>query len=97
MKYETMISLLFGTSVFLTLIFKDYSFLVIPSIGIPIILAYLGRRENLFAKSPLFDRDTVTIVLLIIAIVIVFNLFTDPRLGLLSLGLFIPVIFSLKE
>ncbi|HII60311.1 hypothetical protein [Pyrococcus horikoshii] len=93
-EYLTVI--VFGIGITLTLIFKNYDFLIIPSLGIPIILGYLGRKENILAKSQIFERDTILMIALIAFIVVILNYMIDPRIGLLVLGLIMPIIFAIK-
>ncbi|ASJ16908.1 hypothetical protein A3L04_07400 [Thermococcus chitonophagus] len=96
MKRDILIGVVFLLGILLTLTFKDFTFLIIPSIGIPASLAYLERHKNILAKSNLLERDTLMIIGIITLVTIAFNFMIDPRFGLLMLGTVVPLIAGLK-
>ncbi|WP_048146702.1 hypothetical protein [Pyrococcus abyssi] len=96
MKHEHVVLMLFILGLVLTVIFKDYSFFAIPSLGIPALLTYIGRRENILSKSPLFDLDTLLILGIAVCAVLLFEIFTDPRIGLLIMGLLAPIFMTIR-
>ncbi|MFA4668922.1 hypothetical protein [Pyrococcus kukulkanii] len=97
MNRDLLVGGIFLIGVSLTLAFKDFTFLAIPSIGIPVTLAYLERYKNILAKSHLFEKDTLVMIGIISVVTVTFNFIVDPRIGLLLLGTGIPMIAGLKE
>ncbi|AFK22853.1 hypothetical protein [Pyrococcus sp. ST04] len=97
MRKETIVGVLFTLGVSLTILFRDYIFLVLPSFGIPIALAYIERKKNILSHSKLFDKDTLLIIGAIVGVTILFNYIADPRLGLLLLGIIAPVAVAMNS
>ncbi|MFA4645687.1 hypothetical protein P8X24_00160 [Pyrococcus kukulkanii] len=96
MNRDLLVGGIFLTGILLTLALKDFTFLIIPSVGIPISLAYLGRYKNILVKSHLFEKDTLAMIVIISAITIAFNFIIDPRIVLLLLGTATPMIAGFK-
>ncbi|AEH24845.1 hypothetical protein [Pyrococcus yayanosii] len=78
----------------MTIILKTFLGLVVPAVGIPAYLAYSARYQNILAKSRLVDLDLFIMIGVIIIVVLAFETFSDPRLGLILLSLLLPLLFA---
>ncbi|GAB6103087.1 hypothetical protein JCM16138_23100 [Thermococcus atlanticus] len=97
MKEEHVIGLILILSLVVSLAAKTYLGIAIAAIGIPLYLAYVSREQNIMASSRLFDKDLFMMIGIMIIIILVFSLFSDPRVGIILLAVLIPVIFYVMD
>ena len=97
MKEEHVIGLILILSLIVSLVAKTYLGIAIAAIGIPLYLAYVSREQNIMASSRLFDKDLFMMIGIMIIIILVFSIFSDPRVGIILLAVLIPVIFYLMD
>lgn len=97
MKEEHVIGLILTASLTVSLAAKTYLGIAVAAIGIPLYLAYISREQNIMASSRLFDKDLFMMIGIMIAIILVFSLFSDPRVGIILLAILIPVIFYVMD
>ena len=97
MKEEHVIGLILILSLIVSLVAKTYLGIAIAAIGIPLYLAYVSREQNIMASSRLFDKDLFMMIGIMIIIILVFSLFSDPRVGIILLAVLIPVIFYVMD
>jgi hypothetical protein len=74
------------------LAFRTYWGVVFSALGIPTYLAYIAREQNILAKSRLYDRDLFVMIIIAVAIILGFDYLWDPRLGLISLAVIVPIL-----
>ncbi|WP_461864909.1 hypothetical protein [Thermococcus sp.] len=97
MKEERVIGLILIAGIITSLALKTYLGVVIAAIGIPLYLAYISREQNILASSRLFDKDLFMMIGVMIFIILAFNYFSDPRVGIIMLAVLIPVIFYVMD
>jgi len=91
MKVEHKVVLILLTGLVVSAILRTYTGIVIAALGIPIYLAYMAREQNIMAKSRLFDRDLFLMMGLTVLVILVFEYFADPRMGLIAMAVVIPL------
>ncbi len=92
MRETTAIALILTAGIGLSLILHNYAGIALAAIGIPVYLAYMAREQNILAKSRLYDRDLFIMIGLAVAVILTFNYFLDPRVGLIALAVLVPLI-----
>lgn len=97
MKETTAVGVIFSTGLAVSLILRTYWGVVFAAMGIPIYLAYVAREQNLLAKSRLYDRDLFLMMAITIAVILGFDHFWDPRAGLITLAIVVPLIAALQD
>jgi|Deesub1362B_J571_1020462.scaffolds.fasta_scaffold00031_120 hypothetical protein len=97
MKEEHVVIVILAVGILISLITRRYIGIVLSAIGIPLYLAYISREQNILAKSRLFERDLFLMMTVTIFIVLAFEYFSDPRLGLVGMALFIPIVFYVLD
>lgn len=75
-----------------SLLAKSYAGIAIAAVGIPLYLAYTAREQNILAKSRLYDRDLFVMIAIAIVVILAFNYFWDPRMGLIAMAIVIPLL-----
>jgi RsiW-degrading membrane proteinase PrsW (M82 family) len=76
----------------ISLIARNYAGIAIAALGIPAYLSYRAREQNILAKSRLYDRDLFVMIIIAIAVILAFDYFWDPRMGLITLAVVIPLL-----
>ncbi len=74
-----------------SVILRTYAGIVIAALGIPFYLAYTAREQNILAKSRLFDRDLFLMMGLTVIVILIFEYFADPRIGLIVMAIVVPL------
>ncbi|AEO14024.1 hypothetical protein [Thermococcus sp. AM4] len=97
MKETTAVAVIFSTGLLLSLALRTYWGVVFAAMGIPVYLAYIAREQNILAKSRLYDRDLFVMIGIAIAVILGFDYFWDPRAGLITLAIVVPVIAALHD
>lgn len=97
MKEEIAVVILLVTGLAVSLLTKSYMGVALAALGIPLYLAYLAREQNILVKARLVDRDLFIMIGVTIVVILVFKVFSDPRLGLVGMAFFIPLLFLLAE
>ena len=92
MKETTAIAVILTAGIAVSLILKDYVGITIAALGIPAYLAYTAREQNILAKSRLYDRDLFLMIGIAVVVILVFNYFLDPRVGLIALAIVVPLL-----
>ncbi|WP_297499614.1 hypothetical protein [Thermococcus sp.] len=92
MKETTAIAIIFTTGIALSLILRSYAGIALAALGIPAYLAYTAREQNILAKSRLYDRDLFVMIVITVVVILAFNYFLDPRVGLIALAVLVPLI-----
>lgn len=91
-KETSAIAIIFSTGIVLSLLLKNYIGIAVAAIGIPAYLAYTAREQNILAKSRLYDRDLFIMTGISVVVILVFNYFLDPRIGLIALAVVVPLL-----
>ncbi|AIF70226.1 hypothetical protein PAP_09240 [Palaeococcus pacificus DY20341] len=97
MKEEHAVTVILITGLALSLITKSYIGIVFAALGIPLYLAYLAREQNILVKARLFDRDLFLMMGITLVIILAFKKFSDPRIGLISMAVVIPLAFLIWD
>ncbi|ASJ01640.1 hypothetical protein [Thermococcus gorgonarius] len=97
MKETTVVGIIFTAGILISVIFKTYYGVVFAALGIPAYLAYVARHQNILAKSRLYDRDLFLMILIAIGVILLFNYLWDPRLGLITLAIVVPVLALIAD
>ncbi|WP_324734975.1 hypothetical protein VFC49_07195 [Thermococcus sp. SY098] len=92
MKVEYRIGLILLIGLIASVILRSYAGILIAALGIPFYLAYTAREQNILAKSRLFDRDLFLMMGLTVLVILAFEYFADPRLGLIVMAIVIPLV-----
>ncbi|WP_297466504.1 hypothetical protein [Thermococcus sp.] len=92
MKETTAIAVILTLGIAVSLILRDYVGITIAALGIPAYLAYTAREQNILAKSRLYDRDLFLMIGISVVVILVFNYFLDPRVGLIALAIVVPLL-----
>jgi uncharacterized membrane protein YhaH (DUF805 family) len=92
MKESAAIALILAVGIGLCLLLKNYVGIAFAALGIPAYLAYTAREQNILAKSRLYDRDLFVMIGISILVIVAFNYFWDPRAGLITLAVVVPLI-----
>ena len=92
MKEEYAVGIILTIGIIIALVFKTYLGIAFAAVGIPLYLAYIAREQNILAKSRLYDRDLFLMIGITIAIILGFDYFWDPRMGLIALAVVIPLL-----
>jgi len=92
MREEYAVGIILTIGIAISLLFKTYLGIVSAALGIPIYLAYTARDQNILAKSRLYDRDLFLMIGITIVIILGFDYFWDPRIGLIALAIVIPLL-----
>ncbi|KPU63491.1 membrane protein [Thermococcus sp. EP1] len=74
-----------------SVVFKSYIGVVLAALGIPLYLAYVSKERNILAKSRIFDKDLFIMIGITIVVILVFEYFLDPRIGLILAAFLIPL------
>ena len=85
MKETSAIAIILAVGIGISLLLKNY-------IGIPAYLPYTAREQNILAKSRLYDRDLFLMIGISVVVILVFNYFLDPRVGLIALAIVVPLL-----
>ncbi|NJE08305.1 hypothetical protein E3E31_07180 [Thermococcus sp. M39] len=91
MKVEYRIGLILFIGLIVSVILRTYAGIVIAALGIPFYLAYIAREQNILAKSRLFDKDLFLMMGLTVLVILAFEYFSDPRIGLIAMAVVIPL------
>lgn len=91
MKVEYKISLILFLGLIVSVILRTYAGIIIAALGIPFYLAYIAREQNILAKSRLFDKDLFLMMGLTVLVILAFEYFSDPRIGLIVMAVVIPL------
>ena len=97
MKEEHAVAGILPVGILISLLTKSYVGVALAALGIPTYLAYLARKENILVRARLFDRDLFLMMTITLAVILVFNQFSDPRIGLVSMAIVIPILFLLWD
>ncbi|WP_297508612.1 hypothetical protein [Thermococcus sp.] len=92
MRETTAIAIILTAGIALSLIMRDYAGIALAALGIPAYLAYTAREQNILAKSRLYDRDLFVMIAISVVVILAFNYFLDPRVGLIALAVLVPLI-----
>ncbi len=92
MREEYAVGIMLTVGIGISLVFRTYLGIVFAALGIPLYLAYLARNQNILAKSRLYDRDLFLMIGITIVIILGFDRFWDPRIGLIALAIVIPLL-----
>ncbi|NJF25077.1 hypothetical protein [Thermococcus sp. Bubb.Bath] len=92
MKETTAVAVIFTAGVVFALAFRTYWGIVFSALGIPVYLTYVAREQNILAKSRLYDRDLFVMIIIAVAVILGFDYLWDPRLGLISLAIIVPIL-----
>ena len=92
MREETAVGIILAAGIFISVAFRTYAGVAVAALGIPLYLAYIAREQNILAKSRLYDRDLFLMIAIAVAVILVFNYFWDPRMGLVAMAVVIPLI-----
>ncbi|WP_048151112.1 hypothetical protein [Palaeococcus ferrophilus] len=97
MREEQAVGIILVAGLTISLLTKSYIGVALAALGIPLYLAYLAREQNILVKARLVDRDLFVMIGVTVAVIFVFKLFSDPRLGLVGMAFIIPLIFLIAE
>jgi hypothetical protein len=86
------IAIILTVGIVTSLLLKNYAGIAIAALGIPAYLAYTAREQNILAKSRLYDRDLFLMIGISVVVILVFNYFLDPRIGLIALAIVVPLL-----
>ncbi len=92
MKEEYAVGIILTIGIAISLLFRTYLGIAFAAVGIPLYLAYIAREQNILAKSRLYDRDLFLMIGITIVIILGFDYFWDPRMGLIALAVLIPLL-----
>ena len=92
MREEGAVGAILMAGILVSLAFKTYAGIAIAALGIPLYLAYVAREQNILAKSRLYDRDLFLMIAIAVVVILVFNYFWDPRIGLIAMAIAIPLL-----
>ncbi len=92
MREEGAVGAILMAGILVSLAFKTYAGIAIAALGIPLYLAYVAREQNILAKSRLYDRDLFLMIAIAVVVILVFNYFWDPRMGLIAMAIAIPLL-----
>lgn len=92
MKETSAIAIILAVGIGISLLLKNYIGIAIAALGIPAYLAYTAREQNILAKSRLYDRDLFLMIGISVVVILVFNYFLDPRVGLIALAIVVPLL-----
>jgi hypothetical protein len=92
MKEEHAVGIILVAGILISMVLKNYVGIAVAAIGIPAYLAYTAREQNILAKSRLYDRDLFLMIAIAILVILVFDYFWDPRMGLISMAVAIPLL-----
>ncbi|WP_456367403.1 hypothetical protein [Thermococcus sp.] len=92
MRETTAVGIILAVGVGVALILRNYIGIALAALGIPAYLAYTAREQNILAKSRLYDRDLFVMILISVIVIVVFNYFLDPRIGLIALAILVPLV-----
>jgi len=91
-KEAKAIALILAAGIGVSLLLRDYVGIAIAALGIPAYLAYTAREQNILAKSRLYDRDLFLMIGIAVVVILVFNYFLDPRVGLIAMAIVVPLL-----
>jgi hypothetical protein len=97
MKEEQAVGIILVAGLAVSLLTRSYIGVALAAFGIPLYLAYLAREQNILVKARLVDRDLFVMIGVTVVVILVFNTFSDPRLGLVGMAFIIPLIFLFAE
>ncbi|AJC71513.1 MAG: hypothetical protein J7K48_00170 [Thermococcus sp.] len=97
MRETTAVAVIFSVGLAISLLFRTYWGVVFASVGIPVYLAYTAREQNILAKSRLYDRDLFVMIAIALAVILGFDYFWDPRAGLITLAVVVPIIAVIHD
>ncbi|WP_456365222.1 hypothetical protein [Thermococcus sp.] len=92
MRETTAVAVIFTLGMVVSIALKTYYGVLIAALGIPAYLAYTARHQNVLASSRLYDRDLFIMIVIAILVIIAFNYLWDPRLGLITLAIVVPIL-----
>ena len=92
MKEEHAVGIILAIGIAISLVFQTYLGVAVAALGIPLYLAYAAREQNILAKSRLYDRDLFLMIAIAVVVILVFDYFWDPRMGLIALAVATPLI-----
>ncbi|ASJ08075.1 hypothetical protein A3L11_02075 [Thermococcus siculi] len=92
MGEEHAVGIILALGIFVSVAFRTYAGIAVAAIGIPLYLAYVTRSQNILAKSRLYDRDLFLMIAIAVVVILVFNYFWDPRMGLIAMAVAIPLL-----
>jgi len=92
MKEEWAVGTILVAGIVISLILRTYLGVAVAALGIPAYLSYRSRERNLLAKSRLYDRDLFIITGVAIVTILLFDYIWDPRVGLISLAILVPLL-----
>ncbi len=96
-KVEIVVTTALAGGVLLSYLSGRHAFIITVAVIIPFYLAYVRRESNLLAKSRFYDRDLITMSAVAVALVLLFKLIWDPRVGLIVMVIMIPIIAILSD
>ncbi|USG99509.1 hypothetical protein K1720_08315 [Thermococcus argininiproducens] len=91
MKDEYAVFSILLAGLLISVVFKSYIGVVLAALGIPVYLAYVSKERNILAKSRIFDKDLFIMIGITIVVILVFEYFLDPRIGLILAAFLIPL------
>jgi len=91
-KETSAIAIILAVGIGVSLLLKNYAGIAIAAFGIPAYLAYTAREQNILAKSRLYDRDLFLMIGISVVVIITFDRFLDPRVGLITLAIVVPLL-----
>jgi len=97
MKSESVVGAVFFIGIVIAIVTKSYLGIAFAAVAIPLVLAYMAREQNILAKSRLYDRDLFVMMAITVIVILGFDKLWDPRLGLITLAVLVPLIAKLSE
>jgi len=91
-KETNAIAIILAVGIGVSLLLHNYAGIALAALGIPAYLAYGAREQNILAKSRLYDRDLFIMIAIAVAVILIFDRFLDPRVGLIGMAITIPIV-----
>ncbi|WP_297070639.1 hypothetical protein [Thermococcus sp.] len=92
MRAGAAIAIILAVGILISVILRTYIGITFAALGIPLYLAYVGREQNILTKSRIYDRDLFLMTAIAVIIIIAFRYIWDPRVGLISLAVLVPIL-----
>ncbi|NJE05054.1 hypothetical protein E3E36_02605 [Thermococcus sp. M36] len=92
MREEHAVGIILAAGILISVLFRTYVGIALSALGIPLYLAYVAREQNILAKSRLYDRDLFLMIVIAVVVILVFDYFWDPRMGLIAMAVAIPLL-----
>ncbi|ASJ10592.1 hypothetical protein A3L12_04415 [Thermococcus sp. P6] len=97
MKEELAVAGILVAGIVISLVLRTYLGVAVAALGIPAYLSYRSRRQNLLAKSRLYDRDLFIMIGVAIVTILLFDYLWDPRVGLISMAILVPLLAAYAD